>query len=379
MMREGVKVGHNTLVILGAGASWPLPMTQELTDRLLARPDTTMGYKLYEAIRETVPGVNTFEDIMAALQDAAMATQRRKQPPWWTSLESRLPAGLGVGAACTRGLIDAAHYIAIAVTRPAPDGPAEPYQAAICRELPSEGRRFVATLNYDDTVLAGPNAYYDGFAHGAGGSSFDDQFSKKVCCESEVLLWLHGSTHFNINSEVDNQPNRQFGRVFWDDDSVAVVSGWAGAVRNEMFDLPLVIGADKPRQILRRPFINYWAALSDFAGNVDRLVVIGYSGGDEHLNHILQNIVMWGGDDLKVVIGTRAASWDDVKSTLCKIFPSLFNVYGLANCEPASPGGSLQRVLPSLLVTIPEVWVDLDGVQDLATPTAVSKLKEVLQ
>ena len=303
-------LSHNTLVILGAGASSPLPLTQELTDDLLAQADPDTGFRLNEWILKTVPSVSTFEDIMDCLADVVIAIDKDTPPPSWALDLEQQREGPNLRETCRLGFINAAHYIEVALVKAQGRIPlhVESDQATICSKLSagSAGRLVVATLNYDDSILTDSTAYYDGFDHSQNYASFDVRFSERVRRQSKALLWLHGCTHFNINGGTDGLPGIPLGQVFWTGDALQAARGWSGAEHNGRLDLPLVIGADKPRQILRAPFINYWATLSDFATVVDRLVVIGYSGGDEHLNRILQNIVKWRGAELKVVISTKA-------------------------------------------------------------------------
>lgn len=295
----GARRPHTTLLVLGAGASWPLPQTAKLTDELVGRADAN-GFRLYEAVRDLLPGCRTFEDIMAGLWDVATALQRgRALPPWAEGLETLLPPGTSLSSAVKNGVVGGAHYVTIRLAR-ASEAVVVSHQGRVARTLARRGRLVVATLNYDDTLLSGGPPLYDGFGHGVGTSEFEQGFAVRVRRTPRALLWLHGSVHFNIQNPFP-KPDLRSETVFWNDDAIAVTQGWSGAIYDDMYELPIVVGTDKPRQILRRPFVQYWSALSDVAREVDRLVLVGYGGGDAHLNHILQNIVMWRGNRLRVV------------------------------------------------------------------------------
>ena len=361
-----------------------MPQTQQLTEDLRAREFGDTRFHLYESIWRLAPNVRTFEDIMDCLADVVIAIENDTLlPSWALDLAERLPDGHNLLGVCRSEFINAAHYIEIALVEAQRRNPPIVHsdQATICSKLSvgHGGRLVVGTLNYDDSILAGSTVFYDGFDHKRDTAPFDDRFSERVRRQSKALLWLHGCTHFNINGGTDRLPGILLGQVFWTGDALQAARGWSGAQHNGRLELPLVIGADKPRQILRAPFINYWATLSDFATVVDRLVVIGYSGGDEHLNRILQNIVKWRGAELKVVISTKAASWDEATPMLAKVFGSPFEKHGLRICQPATPRHSLQQVLSLPVPTLPKVWVDLDGVEDLAAPVTLEKLLEILQ
>lgn len=366
-----------TLLVLGAGASWPLPQTPQLTTELVDRRLSQSGLPLFQVAQSSAHG-ETFEQIMSVLADAQRgdAYMQKSHGDFASNVRSMLSPGGTLQATCVDGFLEAAHYIAI---RLADEGRRieGSHQARIARALLPQGRTIIATLNYDDTVLSGGPFAYDGFEHGGGQSEFSPMFSSEASVKDALLLWLHGSIHFNIHGPA-GRPNCQMGRIYWDDDEGRTVHGWTGAVRNDMFDLPIVIGSDKPRQIMRSPFLQYWSTLLDCAPFITRLVVIGYGGSDEHLNQVLQNIVMWQGRRLKLVLVTRGSSWDECLPAFSRAFPTLFNRY--APCTPAQPGSSLQKVIspPTWLESVPEVWADLDGVQDLAQATATERLLEAL-
>lgn len=79
-----------------------------------------------------------------------------------------------------------------------------------------------------------------------------------------------------------------------------------------------------------------------------------------------------------MVICTRVSEWSEAVPTLWATFPSLFNAYTLS--RSAVPRRSLQKVLAStpMAVNLPEVWVDPDGVKDLAKPATRRLLSSVL-
>lgn len=363
---------RRTLIVLGSGASWPLPQTHQLTQGLLSLDFQWPGFMLYDHVHRLTGGTFNFEDIIAALWDLALALQHHEAPPKWAvRLAKHFLKNQDLRGIAAPGAAVAARRIASQLSN-APK-PGVSHQGKVCGTLASNGPTVVATLNYDDSLLASFGTFYDGFHHGQGTSDFDDQFSERAWQRQNVSLWLHGSVHFNIHGH-SPVPHPQAGRIFWEDTPSV---NWSGAVRNDLLDIPLVIGSDKPRQILRPPFIHYWSALSAFAGTVDRLLVIGYGGNDPHLNHVLQNIVLWHGNQLRLVICTSVHQWTAALPTLFKLFPGLFNAYVLPFTRAAVPGGSLQKILAPKVPNWPEIWMDLDGVQDLAKAKVLKQLVSI--
>lgn len=368
--------GPRTLIVLGAGASSPLPQTDAITRSLCESEYNST--RLYQFVaHQILYGRASFEDVIAALVDVGLAVEQGTAlPPWIDKLEAYISRkSLSLWDMLPAAGVAAKHVASRLVTT---GGRKPSHQSRICRTIAALGPTAVATLNYDDTILHELPLFYDGFDHARKRSHFDPCFAMVSRTEKRVMLWLHGSVHFNIEGPHPT-PDVHSGQICWERDARFAVSQWSGAVRNSMLDLPMVIGKDKPRQILRLPFVHYWSYLADIARDIDRLIVIGYGGSDEHLNHVLQNVAMWRGDALKLVICTKAATWCAAEETLWKLLPNVFNKY--TNYRRVVPGRSLQEVPrpPVRVQNLPRVWIDLDGVEDLARSRTLKQLTGIMQ
>ncbi len=366
-------------MIVGAGASWPLPQTPHLTNIVcnqrvpISDTVTSSAYQsghivpLFECLRRARPRpeLQNFETLMAAAWEIIGLEPDATGPSWISRALPNLSLQQ-IQSLCATGLSQAAHLIAVELNRCTEDIVRQgetPAIVPLLDQITEIGPTVVATLNYDDLAKKGCNPFYDGFSEDG---TFDHEFACKVT-NKNILLWLHGSIHMNVNGPVQREvatSSRRMGEIFWEERVDNALHGWVQGFRDSAINFPVVIAADKPRQLLRTPFLDYWHVLNRSLDSAKALIVIGYGGQDYHLNGILQDAVMRRGSDLRVVWCTSASSECDVLSVLARVFPTLIN--GYCPREPVVVGKSLQRIVqPTPIQPLPPLWVNPDGIDDL--------------
>lgn len=375
---------RSIVAVLGAGASWPLPQTPKLTAIVceLCVPISdfvgSVYYQkgvvvpLFRVLQQGRPDLQTFEALMAEAWEAKRLLERGGQVAPW--LSHALP-DLSVREASSllaTSLGQAAHRVGIELKRCTDTLERRqtlPAIVPVLDQIAKVGLTVVATLNYDDLAQKGDTRFYDGFASSGDQRAFDHEFALQATRTQNTLLWLHGSIHLNVEVPTPGLHATscpEVGELFWEADADRALRGWVQGFRNDGISFPVVIATDKPRQLLRTPFLDYWHVLNRSLDSAATLLVIGYGGGDEHLNGILQDAVLRRGSDLRVVWCTCASSETEVLSVLYRVFPTLINPY--CPREPVVVGKSLQQVVnPSPGIQLPKLWVDPDGVDDLRT------------
>jgi hypothetical protein len=351
-------------VILGAGASSSVPKTdtESLTKVIVdARYSNNNGeYPIYEWLRDLDSSNTTFEKLMAEAWRFKEEIRRTGSIP--DALRGYMP---GWEPPCVNDLLgkalsEAAHHIGMHLYEAlqANQGPAS--VTDFLDDIARQSRMIVGTLNYEDLIVRGNTTYNYGYTD----SLFDYYFSQQSM-EAQAgqpsLLWLHGSIHLN----------RQFaserpGELAWMHDAKASLRGWVQGFRDNIFDFPIIIATDKPTQLIQTPFLDYWYVLNHALRMTKVVVVVGYSGNDEHLNRLLLDAATVGQRNICIVWSTKANSGDDVLKTLVKVFPTLINPY--CPLESIAPGRSLQPLInPPASVPCPRLLVDMDGICDLAS------------
>ena len=239
----------------------------------------------------------------------------------------------------------------------------------------------VGTLNWDSLPVHCSPRWYDGYSHDeTSESKFDHNFQEK-CEESHYrLLWLHGSIHFNRPASEELMENPRDFAFRWFKDANDALHRWnQGLSRGPTGDLtprfPVITAGNKPNQLFTRPFFDYWTTLFKHLLETKALVVIGYSGGDDHLNGLLTEASRYN-DRLSLVVWINKENdlnthvEQKLCSTLAKVFQEpaylYFNLcsHHGQRFDLESPEG-FQRFAHIPTVNHRTTWVYLNGVDHL--------------
>ena len=172
------------------------------------------------------------------------------------------------------------------------------------------------TLNYDDIIDEAFPDGIDGFTDGESDttrtigipvhlSNFDRKlFLEAVRSDSPLLVHLHGSVRFGYASYPDKIA--KFGSSQKAYDSIVnTVRASATDTRNgEYFGSdPIISGLNKVSKLIHNPvpFGYYYQALTNSILNSSKLLVIGYSARDEHINTWIREFVKIHGEKRRVV------------------------------------------------------------------------------
>lgn len=352
------------MVVLGAGASWPLPVTSALTKNLVdnyqfqpSNPSSLLGFNVFNLLQSA--GFTNVEAMMGEIWNTFDRIKSGSIPNWLRPYAT----SPDVGEMLFDSFLDGAIWSLNLLHQCESSYDGRPAIATILDTVLGSGRTLVATLNYDDFVLQTASPMFDGFDRSGTRSTFTTSFTRAAQQHEHGLLWLHGSGHFNLQYPMGTGVAVPPDEVYWEDDVSTNLRQLRGHTFGGDIELPIVIGIDKPRQLLRPPYVDYWSVLWESIRYVDNLVVIGYSGADQHLNRVLMNLVLRRGSNLKVVVCEYSATW-------ANLAPMLGNVFRTLPMLPARPGPvrgtSLQKVIDKCPNTRPAVWADIDGVEDLA-------------
>lgn len=140
-------------------------------------------------------------------------------------------------------------------------------------------------LNYDNVILSALPDLSTGFNHQTGEFDTSEFYNSKW----NFCYHLHGSVHFDTRdiNEIDDHP------IFWQQDLKSKFHPGAGQ-RNinqtsngiKHLNSNIITGLDKPNQLLKVPFKQYFGKLDKLAYEADSFLFIGYGFGDIHLNKV---------------------------------------------------------------------------------------------
>ncbi|MEX0329605.1 MAG: hypothetical protein AB3N07_12850 [Ruegeria sp.] len=144
-----------------------------------------------------------------------------------------------------------------------------------------KSRSHIATLNYDDLlyrefigtkVFSGFNCMIDGFSGAFSENNLERMRPARQC----YYLHLHGSPLFVTKSN---------GKII--KKSLSSIFHIAG---HQSVHLVLTHIKFKPSIIEASPVLSaYWSKLKEAVSEVDRITILGYGGGDTHLNREIRN------------------------------------------------------------------------------------------
>ncbi len=138
-------------------------------------------------------------------------------------------------------------------------------------------------LNYDNVILSTLPDLSTGFNKKTGRFDTSEFYNNKW----NFCYHLHGSVHFDTRelNEIDHH------HIFWQDDLSKKFSPGAGQRRTNNsssgilhLNSNIITGLDKPNQLLKTPFKQYFSKLDQLANEADSYLFIGYGFGDKHLN-----------------------------------------------------------------------------------------------
>ncbi len=369
------------VVILGAGASHGIvSSTQEITDKLLdyAIPQNddpfsprynTNPQTYFKILQERLGGRVTFEQLLdEALKQAKGNRHLNDSAPHITAvLQGSYLAALTI-------------YEDMEKARKKQELESSP-SVLLLNRLSASTPLTIGTLNWDSLPLHCSPHWYDGYIHDdTNESKFDRNFQEK-CEESHYrLFWLHGSIHFNRPSPEELMENPRDFAFRWFKDANYALHRWnQGLSSGPMGDLtpqfPVITAGNKPNQLFTRPFFDYWTTLFKHLLETSALVVIGYSGGDDHLNGLLTEASRYN-DRLSLVVWINKENELNahVEQKLCSTLAKIFQEPAYLYVNPCTHHG--QRVdLNSLdgfqeFAHVPTVnhrttWVYLNGIDHL--------------
>ena len=323
-------MGKPVFVLLGAGASIPaIPGVADLTTQLhgwvrnegLAkwhmRQPRAWYSRLVDEVRRVCRREPNFEEIIHALEvvgDHGGGPPRRPaRAP--TSIEAAMmlprfktPSGCHYLAQdCCFELLnwvdDACEAVAGGIKQP-------PAIVQGLTTLAHEGATlWVHSLNYDDMVEESGLPFETGYAPGGAGGArgFSPESALDLRADVHVHHQLHGSVRLG-NLDVQKFAFAQFcsrseaRRHRRQTAPGAAVTHQDG---RKAHALPLVTGLRKADKLLYEPYSTYEAALRIAAARASSWLVVGYGGGDHHVNAALKSAARWRqlqGGGLSVVV-----------------------------------------------------------------------------
>ena len=157
------------------------------------------------------------------------------------------------------------------------------------------------TLNYDSLftkIIPNTfNGYTDGYVD-----------AKKIIYDNDVdcVYNLHGNTHYFIDKLVPkfdvNKYEYNFGRG---------MSNGHTQQGNSLIKSNIITGLNKPDQIIEEPYLRFYQKFYEDCYNADYIFLIGYSGGDLHINKSIEN--SWVVDNNRKII---IVDYDETLSTI---------------------------------------------------------------
>jgi hypothetical protein len=303
------------LILLGAGASQGNgPSTAWLTRRLLASRSGLKGAPVFRLIDRTLKrrlsskdlfgGRETFEpnfeEIIQVVDDIATHLPAEHISPYGSSLlgpfltlNRSLQALKPDRKRYSRYASRAREFILQETKRhcdEASDPRALPLVAAL-RALGQRARLRLMSVNYDDLPAVSAIDFYTGFVDGQGAAQV---FRPVHPWPQDRHLWcqLHGSLLFRVRqsmTDVGRYPEivryrsrREAARRKWIDiDWVAFQDRHVAPVA------PIITALRKADAIQREPYAHYAHVFREEALSCDRWLIIGYGGGDDHINTVL--------------------------------------------------------------------------------------------
>jgi hypothetical protein len=295
------------LIVLGAGASSGYgPSTRWLTERLLAPRAGTEGALLFRRInqvlkrrrarrrRETeaslaiIPDPN-FEELIQAVDDVLthMDGDSLLGPfmQFNESLKPLKPDPDRYGRYASR----ARQFILRETKRycgRSPNRHERPLVKALAALAPRSWLRLMS-LNYDDLPAAAGLDFHTGFVDD-GGPYQRFQPPNRWPDDQHVWCQLHGSLFFRV------KPDQDPGIVRYPDLRAAARQPWIDNADWRPYQdghraglSPMITGLRKADAILDEPFATYAHRLRAEALSCDRWLIIGYGGGDPHINAVL--------------------------------------------------------------------------------------------
>lgn len=174
------------------------------------------------------------------------------------------------------------------------------------RELEKSFSLSVYSLNYDD-LIDDSTVFYDGFEPGQSSyKRFDRRKYLQMCQDEDLnrLMHLHGSIRFGYPNDNYHDDPSELVKYDVADDAIGTFDGRS----NEIFDrgtvistAPIISGFHKVAKLTHSPIpygYYYHSFLSELM-STNRLLVIGYGAGDEHINGWINEHVVIHGSNRK--------------------------------------------------------------------------------
>lgn len=169
----------------------------------------------------------------------------------------------------------------------------------------------IATLNYDHSVEDSIGSYEDGYED--FGMPFK-RFNPKKLLQSDntKVLHLHGSIYYGHERDLGN-------RYMFEDSHEDLYlyssyeeakqtwfyrSGASAQSHDETHIGPIITGLRKTDKLMPYPYSSYYYQLQESLMSSSKLIIMGYSFGDNHINSLLERIVRLHGDNRRVVVIT---------------------------------------------------------------------------
>ena len=144
----------------------------------------------------------------------------------------------------------------------------------------------IFSLNYDDVPdLAGLNAE-TGYPHG---TALFDPFRLVEMGEGHWHCQLHGSVLFGDGDLVGGAVPRYATRTEAKEHRLGYGGGQQMQDGHQARPLAMVTGLRKADKVLHEPFATYYGLLRHTLLTTDRWLIVGYGGGDPHINHGLRS------------------------------------------------------------------------------------------
>jgi hypothetical protein len=344
-------MSRKLLVLLGAGASFGYgPTTQWLTEQLLAPNSGVPGVQLFRRIARMISrererkakealflpldrGSPNFEEIIQVVDEVLSLTTRDDSliAPFVQIEQAVRPSARTLGR-YSRYASEARHFI-LRQTKRCCDQSNDPSERPLVKALTTLADRAwlrVMSLNYDDLPAASGVDFLTGFMDKAEGGGFQT-FQQPYPWPEDRNLWcqLHGSLLFRVKyvggqaQIVRYRSSKNADRQRWINHTLLYQDDHQGVLS------PMITGLRKSDAIQDDPFATYAHQLRAEAFSCDRWLIIGYGGGDFHINRILsQAKEYWfrSGRPLRIVV-VGYLGYDQTLS-----FGDL--IIGMADAEP---------------------------------------------
>ncbi len=318
---------ESILVILGAGASWPIaPTTEELTQKLAEwEYSWSPGVKPFGSFAVPSGGQKpNFEDFIGALDEIRMRYSAKDSASYdlslalveqWHPLNDPVIPLAGAQELNRQAFTELTllpHEARVQVLSEIKkridtwtmDVLREAPINRLLRHLSEQFQCAVISLNYDPILDYSGLQLHHGFTDKDPTDTSYQLFNPRwevtatgqPLSDNETLfIPLHGSVHFGMRPK-DAPPLLGIADPVWYEDINTAANTWSpasqGITRNDDVDILMVSGRHKAQTLMALPYAAYMAIFRRLTLTRNKWLIIGYGGQDYHVNAVLKQAIL---------------------------------------------------------------------------------------